>query len=1411
MKSTMKRITALVLCLAMLFGMIPADAASPWDPWGFLPFFSPWFDPVSGAELEEAKTVAESDDGTVILYVGEQKNWNGTLDNSNPNSDPSVATAEKSGDNQLLIKAQNKDGFTTLRLTGTAFCTVRVIKPSVELTKSMITVEPGSEYYLRAKTNCRDQDGDGTLTWSSSNESVVTVDDTGKLTIGTLADNQDSATATITCEMKYTTHDPDGTKHTKYVSTECDVIVKRFLRSIVLDASNLEMYTDDEPVTVNITGCNPAYFYTDETIEAMDIYSTKTSVLEVAANGKELILTPKGKGTAKVVVSYINENGEPVEAYIIVKVLDEGLEISPAYMELPAGSVGTVVADVHPARKSGSVKVTSSDPKVATVEWNAGDMQAVVRGLTEGTAELTFTMGTLQRTAKVTITEPVDADKDLYTVSFLDYDGKVLCTKETVLSTAEEPNYVTIPDVDTVRDGYKFDHFERDNAPGVAYYAGDELEVTANMTLTAVYVPGTCTITYANTSQSAGYGIDLPAAEQVSYGELATKPTYGIGSDGKAIEKEVRENNQSRYYRFIGWQTEDGTKYTFTDPVMSSLTLYPIWDKVYCVITVRTFKGAYPDHDTGITTVEKGAENVTISDLKMFTASDGDFYTYTYTNANGVGKVVYFQFWQYGSERITSGSYHFDKVMEDATFTAVYEPGNPRSVGGPAVNDSTSSYYHSTNVYVPINWKRVDNDAVVLDDMVQTNVYPQYGLKTSNVYGMQYEYRTSRDEFPDQDKWDQLGEQNFEAGGKYYNVSGNDTAKYGLVNLSDMVGQEITGTDGKNYIVTGIDQSKVEAVWLCTCDGHTFNGYCLGGTWNAIGQVTLYVEEKPRNAPKIKVNYYLLPTAETEEQRDAYRKGIVTQEQKDKARPQDITSGEIPVDEVLTYKDYVSNISGIWPAVDHDWISGTEGQLTTENGEYVLNLYYADIYYRVKVYYHYVKNPGDAGNTDAPLVPAKDLGKNGVNPWTNNDFHYYYNDKFSKDTPYIDGYVADRTVVSGTFTDHDIEEHVYYEPIVTLCYKALIGGKVTTVEEKVRQFTGEAVGSTAVADTANGYVVKGWYAEEDCSSQLLDAGEQANKKFVPERPAAGWTDGTTFWAKFVKKIVITSASKTWAYDGSAHTEPVYTVTYGTETLTADAGSNGLVFTLPDTGDKLTIKPTAGGVTYTGDWEEGDDPNNLFSYTLEHAGEYSVSSVYGILDITPAVLGIASMDNEWIYDGSGHQHPVYSVTLNEETITDESSQTTIVLPTGDTLTLTATGTVTHVTDSDEENNTFSYDLDQHKDQYTVSAVYGDLAITPAPLEITTDSDTKVYDGDPLTADGKVEGFAETDSYTFTPTGSQTEVGSSENTYTLVFTGDTQETDYEIVKEDLGTLTVTPAGMSIESPDGEWTYDGTGHQT
>jgi len=84
------------------------------------------------------------------------------------------------------------------------------------------------------------------------------------------------------------------------------------------------------------------------------------------------------------------------------------------------------------------------------------------------------------------------------------------------------------------------------------------------------------------------------------------------------------------------------------------------------------------------------------------------------------------------------------------------------------------------------------------------------------------------------------------------------------------------------------------------------------------------------------------------------------------------------------------------------------------------------------------------------------------------------------------------------------------------------------------------------------------------------------------------------------------------------------------------------------------------------------------------------------------------------------------------------------------------------------------------------------ITPKPYTVTTVSGSKVYDGTPLegaSLEGNfVGGLVNDDDATFVVTGTQTEVGASDNTYTLEFVDEQMAKNYKLVKEDIGTLTV-----------------------
>ena len=92
-----------------------------------------------------------------------------------------------------------------------------------------------------------------------------------------------------------------------------------------------------------------------------------------------------------------------------------------------------------------------------------------------------------------------------------------------------------------------------------------------------------------------------------------------------------------------------------------------------------------------------------------------------------------------------------------------------------------------------------------------------------------------------------------------------------------------------------------------------------------------------------------------------------------------------------------------------------------------------------------------------------------------------------------------------------------------------------------------------------------------------------------------------------------------------------------------------------------------------------------------------------------------------------------------------------------------------------------------------------SITPKTYTVTTESDSKVYDGTALTAGGKVSGIVKGETVEFTITGSQTSVGTSDNTYELNWTGSAKESNYKHGKDSIGTLTVKAKSIVPDGPD------------
>lgn len=106
------------------------------------------------------------------------------------------------------------------------------------------------------------------------------------------------------------------------------------------------------------------------------------------------------------------------------------------------------------------------------------------------------------------------------------------------------------------------------------------------------------------------------------------------------------------------------------------------------------------------------------------------------------------------------------------------------------------------------------------------------------------------------------------------------------------------------------------------------------------------------------------------------------------------------------------------------------------------------------------------------------------------------------------------------------------------------------------------------------------------------------------------------------------------------------------------------------------------------------------------------------------------------------------------------------------------------------------------------------ITPAPLEVETEGATKVYDGEALTHDvATIKGLKNNETATIHATGSQTEVGESDNGYAITWDGSAQQGNYTVKTATIGKLVVSETADQITAMpvNVETTYDGSAHGT
>ena len=284
-----------------------------------------------------------------------------------------------------------------------------------------------------------------------------------------------------------------------------------------------------------------------------------------------------------------------------------------------------------------------------------------------------------------------------------------------------------------------------------------------------------------------------------------------------------------------------------------------------------------------------------------------------------------------------------------------------------------------------------------------------------------------------------------------------------------------------------------------------------------------------------------------------------------------------------------------------------------------------------------------------------------------------------------------------------------------------------------------------------------------------------------------------------------------------------TITPATLTVTTPSANkvyDGTPLTAEGTISGFVNKETA-TFTTTGSQTEVGNSKNAYSIKWNETAKstnYQISETVGTLTVTQQSIDPNDPDHKYngvtvnnpsneVYDGKEHKWSP-TVADKEGNALVEGTDYEVAYSTEDFTNVT--GTIT-VTISGIENYTG-----------TVTRTY---EITPKAYTVTTESAKKVYDGTALTAGGKIEGIIDGEDVEFKVTGSQTNKGTSKNTYSLKWNGSAIETNYALASESIGDLKVTEQtidpgedpekpnpnydGVTVNNPSKE-VYDGKEHK-
>lgn len=318
--------------------------------------------------VQQGVTGVKLDDHEGVIYIGDEWELNATVSPKSAttqdlkwvSSDRSVATVDKNG---RIVGV--KEGLTIITCTTVDggyvdYCAVQVISPEVESQDIIVTPEScligvGEKMKLEAQV-LPENTTDKSVEWTSSDPSIVTVDEKGRIT-GVSVGN-----AVVTCTAM------DGSGAEAY----CEVEVCQKITDIRLDNTYLDMVVGD---TATVSG----WIYPSDATYGVTWTSDDPTIAIVDQNGK---VTALKAGDTNVRATAQDESG--VESVCVVHVRNPvpitNITVSESEIVMVPGESRTVSFTILPAGYTDGYVWTSDNPVVASVNQTNGLITANALG-----------------------------------------------------------------------------------------------------------------------------------------------------------------------------------------------------------------------------------------------------------------------------------------------------------------------------------------------------------------------------------------------------------------------------------------------------------------------------------------------------------------------------------------------------------------------------------------------------------------------------------------------------------------------------------------------------------------------------------------------------------------------------------------------------------------------------------------------------------------------------------------------------------------------------------------------------------------------------------------------------------------------------------------------------------------------